>query len=213
MQEPAQYFVRTSHARSLRDTIDVVTVPIIEQVRIRVTPPVYTNRPPYEGPIPKEGVTGLLGTDVQIFARSNRPLSGGTIQTTMADEKSSVEMKPTGDRNEATGKFTIHDSGRFEVWVRDIAETQSLEPVAATVTLLHDERPLVRIIRPQAMSWPRRGRTLPVEISAEDDYGLSRVALFRNLNDSRPLRRKCHCRQCLRRGSEPRSCYRCRNTI
>ena len=185
--EPAEYFVRTAHARSLRYTIDVITVPIIEQVRVRVMAPAYTNRPAYEGPIPKDGISGLPGTQVQIFAHSNRPLSGGAIQTVMGDKKSTVEMQPTADRNEATGQFSIQDSGRFEVWVRDIAQTESLEPVAAALTLLRDERPLVRILRPQTRSLATPGANLPIELSAEDDYGLSRIALFRSLNDSRPL--------------------------
>ena len=46
--------------------------------------------PPYEGPLPKEGVSGLPGTKVQIFLRSNRPLSGGTIDCGAASRRQPV---------------------------------------------------------------------------------------------------------------------------
>ena len=37
-------------------------------VRFRITPPAYTNRPPYDGPLPKDGIAGLPGTVVQVWA-------------------------------------------------------------------------------------------------------------------------------------------------
>ncbi len=77
--EPADYFVRAYRARSPKYHIGVITVPLIESARLRIVPPAYANRAAYEGPLPKEGVSGLPGTKVEVFLRSNRPLGGGTI--------------------------------------------------------------------------------------------------------------------------------------
>ena len=54
-------------------------MPLIESARLRITPPEYANRAPYEGPLPKDGVSGLSGAKVDVFLRSNRPLAGGTL--------------------------------------------------------------------------------------------------------------------------------------
>ncbi len=57
--EPADYFVRAYRARSTKYHIGVITVPLIESARLRIVPPAYANRAAYEGPMPKEGVSGL----------------------------------------------------------------------------------------------------------------------------------------------------------
>lgn len=185
--DPAEYYVRAQRGRSSRYHISVVTVPRIESVEVRVTPPAYTNRPPYKGPIPKEGLSGLPGAKVEIVARSNRPLSGGNLRLVSTDAQNDVPLTKGVEKQEAVGQFTIERSGRFELSVRDIAGEESLETVSGTITLLHDDRPLVRILKPPQRSMATPNVDLPIEMIAEDDYGVSRLALFRSLNDSRSL--------------------------
>jgi hypothetical protein len=185
--DPTEYFVRAQRGRSSRYKISVITVPRIENLRVRVTPPAYTNRPPYDGPIPKEGLSGLPGAKVEIVARSNRPLSGGNLRLVSTEAQSDVPLAKGVEKQEAVGQFTIERSGRFELSVRDVAGEESAETVAGTITLLHDDRPLVRILKPPQKSMATPNVDLPIEMIAEDDYGVSRLALFRNLNDSRSL--------------------------
>src|SRR5439155_13433119 len=61
------------------------------------------------------------------------------------------------------------------------------EPFATSVFLLNDERPTVRLVQPPAISLATPTVSLPVVIAAEDDYGISRIELYRSLNDSRPI--------------------------
>ena len=75
----ARYFVRARGARSPRFSVSVLTVPKLQNVRFRITPPAYTHRPPVQGPLPPSGLTALPGTTVQVWAKSNRPLSGGDL--------------------------------------------------------------------------------------------------------------------------------------
>ena len=77
--EPGDYYVRAYRARSERYHIDVVTVPLIDGSRLRIVQPEYAGRAPTKVRMPRDGVSGLLGTKVQVFLHSNRPLGGGTI--------------------------------------------------------------------------------------------------------------------------------------
>lgn len=186
--EPAEYFVRAYRARSRHYGLQVITVPRIESARFTITPPKYTHEAPYEGPLPKDGLAGLPGTKVQIRATSNRPLSGGVL--TVSGEGTSVElpMKPTspGGR-EVLGEFEIAHQGKFQFQVIDVDGQSSLEPFGGAITLLADERPFIRMTSPSPMSLATPQAALPAVLSAEDDYGISRVQLFRSLNDSRAL--------------------------
>ena len=69
----------------------------------------------------------------------------------------------------------------------DEAGQASQQSFSGNVTMLADERPFIRITQPQKMSLATPTATLPVVLSAEDDCGISRLQLFRSLNDSRPL--------------------------
>jgi hypothetical protein len=186
--EPADYFVRAYRARSSKCHIGVITVPLLEGARLRIVPPGYANRAAYEGPMPKEGVCGLFGTKAQIFLRSNRPLRGGTIALSGSGKPGALPMTPTErGSQEVVGQFSIAGDGKFECRVIDEAGQASQQSFSGNVVMLADERPFVRITQPQKTSLATPDAMLPVTLSAEDDCGISRLQLFRSLNDSRPL--------------------------
>ena len=85
------------------------------------------------------------------------------------------------------GSFEVKKGGKFVVSLTDVDGVDSNDSHAGYVELLKDTRPFVRIIEPKQNSWATSTVQLPIQISAEDDYGLSRVAVYRSLNDSRPL--------------------------
>ncbi len=187
---PARYFVSAerARARSSRHKIDVITVPRLSGVRFRVTPPAYTRRSAYEGVLPAGGLAGLAGTHVEAWATSNRPLLSGTLELAGASAPRTLELVPTAPgAQEVHGSFEIRADGKIEVRVRDAAGQQSQDAVSASVVLLHDERPFIRITEPRELSFATPDVMLPVVLAAEDDFGIARVQLFRALNGSRAL--------------------------
>jgi hypothetical protein len=186
--EPAEYFVRANRARSEKYRIRVITLPRIESVRLRITSPAYANRPPYDGPLPKEGVAGLPGTKVRVSIRSNRPLRGGKMEITGRGQKAVMTMNPAvSGGQEAVGKFEITSDGKFECRVIDADGQTSEDSFSGGITMLADERPFIRLTQPPKMSLATPNALLPVAVSAEDDCGITRLELFRNLNESRFL--------------------------
>ncbi len=183
-----EYYVRAGRSRSERFALDVITVPVIEQVRFRVTPPAYTRRARYEGSLPAEGLVGLLGTEIRLSAKSNRPLSAGTVVIAGGAQSIVVPLAPESEgAQEVHGAFTLTAAGKFEVRVQDIAGIASNEAFSGGITIVADQRPLVRILEPAATSLATPEATLPVVLAGEDDYGIARLQLFRSLNDSRGL--------------------------
>lgn len=190
LRAPLEYYVRAGRARSHRFRITVMTVPQIKLARFRVTPPAYTNQSPYEGPLPEDGLSGLSGTEVQVWATSNRPLKAGTLELTTDGSKrpSNMSRDESDDTGRTvTGGFTIAANGRFDVRVADLDGQFSLQDFSGTVKLLADERPFVHIVQPPAVALATPDAVLPVEVDAEDDYGVTQIELFRSLNQSRSL--------------------------
>ncbi len=184
---PVRYHVRSHAGRSAKFTVRVITVPRLEAIRFRVTPPAYTNRPPYEGPLPKGGLAGLVGTRVEVWATSNRPLAAGTIRFTPPGTDPIALASVSAGASEVTGSFEIRTPGQIQLKITDLDGQESTDAFTAPVSVLTDERPIVRLIEPRDVSIATPTATIPVSIAAEDDYGVARVQLFRSLNDSRAL--------------------------
>lgn len=186
--DACDYFIRAHRARSKRYGIGVITVPRLDGARFRITPPAYTHLKPYEGPLPQGGLAGLPGTRVDVWLKSNRPLRGGDVQLDTQQEPGQLPLQPTAPgSHEATGSFEIHRSGKVSMGVTDIEGQASRDRLTAAITVLSDQRPFVRLLEPQATSLATPDAILPVVMSAEDDYGIYRLQLFRSLNESRAL--------------------------
>jgi hypothetical protein len=186
---PTAYFVRARSSRSQKYQVEVVTVPQIEETRYRITHPAYTRQPVYEGLLPAGGLAGLAGAEVRVTIRSNRPLSSGRLVYVTGKTRQEISLLPVdaGSPMQVAGAFSISASGRIEAWVSDANGQESSDKATAPVTLLLDERPFVRLVEPRAVSFATPTAVIPVVISAEDDYGVARLQLFRSLNDSRHL--------------------------
>ena len=187
---PGQYFVRARTTRSHRFQLNVITVPQLEEVRFRVTPPAYTRDAPYEGPLPQGGLSALAGATVEVRARSNRPLSSGALEIASGEQHETVKLEPVsadGDSHEVLGSWTIARPGTFQLKVTDVAGQDSRDSFTGTINVLKDQVPFVRLLEPAPQSLATPSITLPVVIAAEDDYGITKLQLFRSLNDSRAL--------------------------
>ncbi|MCE9546278.1 MAG: hypothetical protein K8T25_12250 [Planctomycetia bacterium] len=210
--QPAQYYVRSHGARSPHFKLDVLTVPRIEKVRVKITPPEYAHSAAYEGALPKDGIAGLAGTRVDFVVASNRPLSSGRVKFVSTD-KQQADKQPEVDKKTAAGKtanssgrtrtfaltptaagasevagsMKLSSSGTFQLEIEDVEGQVSTDPFGGNVVLLPDQRPFVRLLRPRPTSLATPNSVIPVEVAAEDDCGLSKLLIFRSLNDSRDL--------------------------
>lgn len=183
----ASYYVRAQRTRSVRYRIEVITVPGIESVQLRIEPPAYTRQAVYEGALPAMGITGLPGTRVTIQAHSNRPLSGGSIRLEWAGQPAQTLAMQSEGSTHAGASFSIVAEGKLSLRVRDVDGQDSTDDFSAAIHLLQDQRPFVRLLRPEAVAIATPAASLPVTVQADDDFGIARVQLYRSLNDSRPL--------------------------
>ena len=189
---PRQYFVRAQRARSRRFSLDVITTPRIEELRCRVSPPAYTHLGRLRRSAAVERIERLarhaganLGDEQSAAARRHGAAVAGRRQAAQRAARSVARRRRAPE--EVTGTFTLKAAGKFELQVADTDGTPAEEPISGVIHLLHDDRPFVRIRQPAAVSLATPNAALPVVVSAEDDYGISRVQLYRSLNSSRAM--------------------------
>lgn len=203
--EPLEYFAVSGRTRSRRGSIHVEMVPKILASEVKVQPPAYTHRAAFVGPIPEQGIAGVQGTEVTWTLSSNRPLKSGRLVITAEDgsrqeltlspvEESSASSTATtsssssdADVYRVAGGISLTQSARFELSVVDVQNRESLDRISGRLVLVPDGRPVVRIVEPRPMSLATPDVKLPVTVIAEDDFGITRVDLYRALNGTVPL--------------------------
>jgi len=189
VKEPVQFFARSGRTRSETGELNVQLTPTILEATVRITPLPYTRQAVYEGKIPESGIAGLVGTQVEVFVTSNRPLKSGQLQF-LFDDKSerSDELAPVDSENRqansVASRFTLERGGKFEITVTDIDGLTSTDRVRGKIEILIDQRPIVRILEPRQYSLATPDIDLPISISAEDDFGITQLRLYRSLNGS-----------------------------
>ena len=194
VKEPAQFFARSGRTQSETGVLDVQLTPKITEAIVRITPLEYTRQAVYEGKIPDSGIAGLVGTQVEFYLTSNRPLKLGRMQLSYDDKSEStvdlsVSSSEANQANSVSGNLTLDRDGTFSIRVTDIDGLQSTESVQGKIVILTDQRPIVRILEPRPFSLATPDIDLPVSISAEDDFGITQLRLYRSLNGSaaRPI--------------------------
>lgn len=194
VKEPAQFFARSGRTQSEMGMLDVQLTPKILEAIVRITPLAYTRQAVYEGKIPDSGITELAGTQVEFYLTSNRPLKLGRMQLSYDDKSEStvdlsMNSSEANQANSVSGSLTLERDGNFAFKVTDIDGLQSTDSVQGKIVILTDQRPIVRILEPRPFSLATPDIDLPVSISAEDDFGITQLRLYRSLNGSaaRPI--------------------------
>lgn len=201
VKESSQFYARSGRTRSDTGEIEVQLTPKILEAIVRITPVPYTRQAVYEGKIPDSGIAGLLGTQVELFVTSNRPLKMGRLQIRYEDQSEQLidlaSHLPETEQYKTVSKpsdtvscqFELDKEGKFEITVTDVGGLRSSDVVHGKIMIQVDQRPIVRILEPRPFSLATPDIDLPISISAEDDFGITQLRLYRSLNGSaaRPI--------------------------
>lgn len=174
---PMEIAFSVGRARSAWMPVQVRTQPKIQDVLVTVEPPTYSGMPRREFAIGTQDLVALPGSKLTARVTSNRPLSSGvlSISAPALDVEAVRE-----DTHRVSFSWTAKTAARLTLTVRDVIGTQS-EALQVEQKLLPDERPQVALIQPSGDILATPDTELPLEASASDDIGLTRVALVRKL--------------------------------
>ena len=166
--------------------LDVVPPPVVQELQLELIPPQYTGRPPLKLAPGVGHVEGLVGTRVQITARSNKPLQ--LAQISLKDQIR-IPLSLATDQHGLTGSFPLQEPGVYSYWL-DLRDLQNFGNQAAPryeIRAQQDTVPVIDIEVPETDRQVTSTAEVPLRFLARDDLGLKQVRiLYARLGDSGP---------------------------
>ncbi|HUE13007.1 MAG TPA: DUF4175 family protein [Planctomycetaceae bacterium] len=165
----------------------VVLPPVLETLKLTLTPPRYTARPVTALP-PGEGrIRGVVGTQVAFEARSSKPLASAAV---------AIKGKTAGtttilpDRQAFRGTFVLAEPGAYAYTfqLKDSEGIENANPPRYEIEAAADQIPEVTIDVPPADTTVTADAHVPVTVSAKDDWGLRELRLRIHVGDNAEAR-------------------------
>jgi hypothetical protein len=167
-----RYRIRAGDARSDTFTIAVADRPVVVGIEVAYRYPEYTGRDP-ETKSDGGEIVAVKGSEVQITARSNKPLRSARLR--FGDGSESLALV-RGSVIQAQ-HFSIKEDDSYSFDLLDTDGFSNAEAIAHRIRAVEDEAPVVGITSPGKYSDARPDEVVPVDFRAVDDFGIHKLWL------------------------------------
>ncbi|MFH0765834.1 MAG: DUF4175 family protein [Calditrichota bacterium] len=177
--EDMTYQVRGETALSPEYQLKVVTRPQIVELQYKLTPPAYSKLPAVVGKDNAGDMEALPGSQAELTIRANKPLSSAWLIFQEDNRDSTrVDTLSLAIKNQsASTSWNIRRECRYTVRLRDAGGHPDRDPINYRIHLLPDDPPAVRIAFPDVDVEIGEDLKLPLQVEAEDDFGVGRLRL------------------------------------
>jgi len=178
-----ELIVEAADAYTERLELVVAERPVIRLASVSVTFPPYTGLDAWALPPGEGDVTAPVGSTLALVARVSKPVDEHAAALVVNDE-TTVPMSVANDAG--SGSSTIRAKlglkkgmTRYHLQATDRQGVPSARPRVYLLKVVEDRAPVVRIRQPEGESLRLTpDAVLPVLVSAEDDHGVSKIALM-----------------------------------
>ena len=192
---PIKLWVTSGDDQTDPATVRVVPRLLLTRVTAVVTPPPYADLPPVSTDLSRGPVTMTAGSRVKLTADFNKPLDAvAPVVEAVVGMAPSVEWSASSSagtavgeaskapRNavlagEVSGVFTAVQSGRFHLKATDLDGFTNTALEEFELVVRPDQNPAVQIELPRRTEDRTTVATVPMEMLAEDDFGIDAMTL------------------------------------
>jgi hypothetical protein len=175
-----------------RFSIEALTPPAIERIRVWYKFPAYTRLKDTEASRPEEGgnVKAPLGTEVTILATANVPLEGARLHVGRRGAEQTFPAAVTKDESGTPAvrcSLVVQGDSEYSIGLRAVNTLENRDPIRYDIRALIDAAPVLKVIEPGADKLVTVRAVMPIVVVASDDYGLSRLEMvYKFLNKEGP---------------------------
>jgi hypothetical protein len=174
IRESLEYYVSVADVQSQGYSITVIRKPVINGLQLELHYPKYTGLPPQSLDANVGDVVVLLGTKVVIDATTSKDVASAFA---VFDDKATVRLEVSDSPRKLTGSFVVQRSGRYYISITDTEGQSNSDPIRYSINALADQPPRISIVQPGEDITIGEDMTIPLQIEAQDDYGVAAINL------------------------------------
>jgi hypothetical protein len=180
IKQTTEYYVSAENTTSDKFKITVLERPLIRSLRLKVSPPSYTNLPPRVLDEGTGDVRGYPGTKIDLELTSSKPLTSATM---VFNDNSRLTMKNLG--TSAAAALTLKKNSTYHLLLHDENGLTNSDPVEYSLTIVPDEHPTAEILFPGKNLNLTENMKIDLFIRIKDDFGFTKLRLAYRLAQSR----------------------------
>jgi len=171
--QPIDYFIKWKDLRTQTYSISVVILPEVGDVSVKYIYPSYTGLPESKVEKTSGDLEALLGTQVQMTLKANKPVKEGFLLT---DDGKRLPLKIEKDLY-LKGNLVLTGERVYWVEVEDTQGYTNPRPIKHYIKTLLDSPPKIKIIAPGCDLTVSEKSKVELAYEASDDFGLSQIDL------------------------------------
>lgn len=171
--QPIDYFIKWKDLRTQTYSISVVILPEVGDISVKYIYPSYTGLPELKVGKTSGDLEALLGTQVQMTLKANKPIRKGFLLT---DDGKRLPFKIERDLY-LKGGLVLTGERVYWVEVEDTQGYTNPSPIKHYIKILLDNLPQIKIIAPGCDLTVSEKSKVELAYEASDDFGLSQIDL------------------------------------
>lgn len=189
---PTTFYYKASsgEVESAEYRMEVVTRPIITELRWKLFPPDYSRLPVVTNKGNDGEISGLAGSKWELEIKGSKELKAAWMEWAsggIREEWDSIPMLV--DKYTARLNLTLKTAGHYRIRLLDREGHRDKDPVAYRVEILPDDPPLITLLFPPEDVLVGEELLVPIQAEGIDDYGILKVELQgQRLDDTTRLR-------------------------
>lgn len=185
LREPVEYFAEAEGVQSERYEVTIVDRPVVRSLKVRVTPPAYSNLPSQTLDDNIGDVLALPGSLIRWQVEGSKTLRKAGL--VFDDGRERILAR---ERDLYGGQELLQRRATYHVSFEDEEGLHNVNPIEYKLEVLTDEVPTVIITAPGRNVDATGEMQLPMLIKIHDDYGCTSLKLAYRLVHSRYERPK-----------------------
>lgn len=161
-------------------SIEAVERPAISDLAIRITPPGYSGLETYALASGQTATDLLRGSRVDVVARTNKPV----VRAALRSSDRVIGETTVESERDISANFEPTQSGAYYFDLLDADGLNDNRPVTISLRIVSDPPPKAKLVLAGVGEMVVPVAVLPLEISCEDNLGLSSVELAHSINRS-----------------------------
>lgn len=175
-----KYYAVYQNVKSRKYDITLIEYPVVKQFRIKVTPPAYTKREPFQLNENEGNIVCPEGSKIEFEIKSSKHISSAGIEL----NKNFIPFETGGDS--ARGIIDAVSGGSYSFVLKDKDGSFNREDKVYELKVINDAPPQINITEPKETDYYVQGeKEIQVRARITDDYGFSSLTIyFRKTNSN-----------------------------